>query len=53
MNNYIHKCELCGKAFDLYDGEGWGESYFKDGAMLPSTRYVCMDCIRERKEKRQ
>ena len=53
MNNYIHKCELCGKEFDLYNGEGWGESYFKDEAMLPSTRYVCMDCIHERKEKNE
>lgn len=50
MGNYIHKCELCGKTFDLYKGEGWGESYIKEGAMLPSTRYVCMDCIKKRKE---
>ena len=50
MGDYIHKCELCGKTFDLYNGEGWGESYMKEGAMLPSTRYVCMECIKKRKE---
>lgn len=51
MGNYIHKCELCGETFDLYKGEGWGESYIKEGAMLPSTRYVCMKCInKERKQ---
>ena len=51
MSNYIHKCELCGKEFDLYKGEGWGESY-NDGGMLPKTRYVCMECIKSRKENK-
>lgn len=49
MSNYIHKCELCGKLFDLYNGEGWGESY-DAGGMLPKTRYVCTECIKSRKE---
>ena len=53
MGNYIHKCELCGETFDLYNGEGWGESYIKEGAMLPSTRYVCMKCIKKRKENKK
>ncbi len=47
--DYKHKCELCGKVFDLYNGEGWGESY-NAGGMLPKTRYVCMECIRKRGE---
>lgn len=47
---YIHTCEICGKVFDLYAGEGWGESY-NVGGMLPKTRYVCMECIRKRGEK--
>lgn len=51
MNGYIHKCELCGREFDLYKGEGWGESYVADG-MLPRTRYICMECIKSRKETR-
>lgn len=51
MKNYLHKCELCGKEFDLYEGEGWGESYFSDDeAMLPKTRYVCMECIKKRRK---
>ena len=53
MGDYIHKCELCGETFDLYKGEGWGESYIKEGAMLPSTRYVCMKCINKRKENKK
>lgn len=53
MSNYTHKCELCGETFDLYKGEGWGESYIKEGAMLPSTRYVCMRCIKKRKENKK
>ena len=53
MVDYIHKCELCGETFDLYKGEGWGESYTKEGAMLPSTRYVCMKCINKRKENKK
>lgn len=53
MSDYIHECELCGKTFDLYNGEGWGESYMKEGAMLPSTRYVCMKCINKRKENKK
>lgn len=52
MGNYIHKCELCGETFDLYKGDGWGESYIKEGTMLPSTRYVCMKCINKRKENK-
>lgn len=50
MSEFIHKCELCGETFDLYRGEGWGESYIKEGTILPSTRYVCMKCINKRKE---
>lgn len=43
-----HICYRCGKKFNLYEGEGWGESYM-DGGMLPKTRYICMDCIKLRK----
>lgn len=50
MKSYIYKCEICGKEFNLYNGEGWGESYISDGAMLPKTRYVCMECIKKRKK---
>lgn len=49
MGKYTHECEFCGEKFDLYKGEGWGESYFA-GGMLPKTRYVCMGCIKKRKE---
>ena len=48
MSKYDKKCYLCGKLFNIYEGEGWGESYMKDGAMLPSTRYVCNKCRKER-----
>ena len=47
MSDYIYKCEICGKDFDLYNGEGWGESFFDEEAILPKTRYVCMECKRK------
>ena len=53
MGDYIYKCELCGETFDLYKGDGWGEPYIKEGAILPSTRYVCMKCINKRKENKK
>lgn len=48
MDEYIYKCDVCGREFNLLNGEGRGESYFKPEAMLPSTRYVCAQCINER-----
>lgn len=47
-NEYTHTCYLCGEDFDLYKGEGFGESY-PSGGLLPSTRYVCIKCDVERK----
>ena len=50
MNNeYIRICEVCGKKFDLYAGEGIGESYLAEGAMLPKSRYICIECKRQGK----
>lgn len=48
MSKWEYICYRCGKKFNLYEGEGWGESYMSDG-MLPKTRYVCMDCVKIRK----
>lgn len=42
---YVQQCDHCGKLFDIRKGEGWGRSYFKAGAMLPSTLYECNDCM--------
>ena len=42
---YDHICEHCGIRFNIRDGEGWGRSYFKKGAMLPSTVYECEKCM--------
>lgn len=43
--SYDVKCEHCGKQFNIRNGEGWGRSYFKEGAMLPSTIHECNDCL--------
>lgn len=50
MENYIHICEICGKQFNLRNGEGLGESYISDGAMLPKSRYVCIECFRKERK---
>lgn len=50
MSNHIYRCDICGRTFNLVNGDGWGESYFNPGAMLPSTRYVCNQCINKRKD---
>lgn len=50
LQEYDKKCEVCGKTFNIYRGEGWGEPYLKNGAMLPNTRYICRECINKRKE---
>lgn len=49
MNNSLVKCFKCNKEFNIRNGEGWKESYFKDKTMLPSSRYRCNDCIKKRK----
>ena len=51
MSNYIYKCDECGKSFNLYNGEGLGFSYMKEGSMLPSTKHVCMSCYHKLKNK--
>lgn len=44
-------CAECGKQFSIREGGGLGESYLKPGAMLPSTRYICLQCYEKLKEK--
>lgn len=49
LERYNKICEECGKKVNVYTGSGIGFSYMKPGAMLPSTKYVCMDCYRKLK----
>lgn len=51
LERYNYKCDECSKIFNLYEGEGLGFSYRKKGAMLPSTKHVCMDCYYKLKRK--
>lgn len=49
LERYNIVCSECGKKANIYTGSGIGFSYKKPNAMLPSTKYTCMDCYRKLK----
>lgn len=50
LERYNIVCSECGKQANIYTGSGIGFSYMKHGAMLPSTKYTCIDCYRKLKQ---
>lgn len=52
LEKYNKICDECGKKVNIYTGSGIGFSYRKPNAMLPSTKYTCIECYRKLKFRR-